>query len=302
MIRGELVDKNDEQTYCESLIENYEREDLSDYEKALFFERMNKEFRRTYEEIGRMVNLSKQQVGSYVAMLRLFSPSQIASNSGLADSIHQLSEHHARILSRVQDREAREDLTLMVVRRHLSVRELTNIVSHLKVWFPKESLEARSEQAVRQSFPLPSESEQDQMEIKRIISDEFRLSHRGDFEKFQNMHLLEDRLSVFFSSPPHDIYQGSRAMTRDLEWFYHNASKSNSKIDGMRIELLGETAVATLRVEYDNQESRHTSQRSIRGTVVLVKRNREWKIFHEHWSEMKPNTTSDSVPSLQIRA
>ncbi|MDG7000286.1 MAG: ParB/RepB/Spo0J family partition protein, partial [Nitrososphaerota archaeon] len=151
MIRGELVDKNDEQTYCESLIENYEREDLSDYEKALFFERMNKEFRRTYEEIGRMVNLSKQQVGSYVAMLRLFSPSQIASNSGLADSIHQLSEHHARILSRVQDREAREDLTLMVVRRHLSVRELTNSVSHLKVWFPKESLEARSEQAVRQS-------------------------------------------------------------------------------------------------------------------------------------------------------
>lgn len=301
-IRAEVVEKSDEQTLCESLIENYEREELSDYEKALLFERMNKEFNKTYEEIGCMVNLSRQQVSSYIAMLRLFPPIELGSNIELSNAIHQLSEHHARILSRVQDRETREDLMLMVVRRHLSIRELTNIISHLKVWFPPEISSASLAQKEEPAGPLNNNAGQDLGEIRRILNDEFRLSHRGDFERFRDMHLLEDRLSVFFSLPPHDIYQGSEAMARDREWFYHVASRSKSKIRDVKVELLGETAVATLKVEYETLVSGKMVRRAVRGSVVLVKRDREWKIFHEHWSEIGHSPLDNNLPSARIQS
>ena len=39
----------------QSLIENIEHDDISDYEKALVFERMSREMNKTYDDIGKMI-------------------------------------------------------------------------------------------------------------------------------------------------------------------------------------------------------------------------------------------------------
>ena len=86
-IRAEIVKIAEEEMMSQSLVENFEREDLSDYEKALIFERMNREFGKTYEQIGRMIGISKQHVSNYLAMLRLFDPDVLSSNPEILNSL-----------------------------------------------------------------------------------------------------------------------------------------------------------------------------------------------------------------------
>jgi ParB family chromosome partitioning protein len=50
-IPADLCELSDQQMCEMSFAENVSREDLSDYEKALHFEKMNREFGKTYEEI-----------------------------------------------------------------------------------------------------------------------------------------------------------------------------------------------------------------------------------------------------------
>jgi len=51
-IQATIATLSDEELLLVSLIENLEREDLSDYEKALAFKRMHDEFGKTEEQVG----------------------------------------------------------------------------------------------------------------------------------------------------------------------------------------------------------------------------------------------------------
>ena len=62
-IRAEVVDATNEDVLMQSLVENFEREGISDYEKALIFSTLNTKFNKTYEEIGKGLGISKQHVG-----------------------------------------------------------------------------------------------------------------------------------------------------------------------------------------------------------------------------------------------
>ena len=63
-IRAEIVEATNEDVLMQSLVENFEREGISDYEKALIFSTLNTKFNKTYEEIGKNLGISKQHVGS----------------------------------------------------------------------------------------------------------------------------------------------------------------------------------------------------------------------------------------------
>ncbi len=103
------MEATNEDVLMQSLVENFEREGISDYEKALIFSTLNTKFNKTYEEIGKNLGISKQHVGSYISMLRLFDNTELAANPELADALHKMSEHHARVLSRVSDKKTRSD-------------------------------------------------------------------------------------------------------------------------------------------------------------------------------------------------
>ena len=63
-----------------SVSENLRRNDLSDYEKALSFQRLRTEFGKTFQEIAQLVGYSESHVCNYVRMLKLFDESVIESN------------------------------------------------------------------------------------------------------------------------------------------------------------------------------------------------------------------------------
>lgn len=217
-IRAEVVNVSNEEMMGQSLVENFEREDLSDYEKALIFERMNKEFGKTYEQIGKMIGISKQHVSNYLAMLRLFDPEVLSSNPELLDSLRKMSEHHARALSRIEDVSTKMDLSRMIVKDSLTVKELTNIVGRLRSWFTVgENVESKSHSQNDEkdiwSGALQEEKndgarDNDVEEITKTVLNEFRLAHKGDFNSYKDIHLFGEGFSIYSAFPPFCRFEG----------------------------------------------------------------------------------------------
>lgn len=304
-IRAEVVDASNEDVLMQSLVENFEREGISDYEKALLFSTLNTKFNRTYEEIGKSVGLSKQHVGSYINMLRLFDNSDLTGNPDLSDALHTVSEHHARVLSRVNDKKTRADLLLMVARDKLSVRDLTNMISHLRSWFPTQKPTAENLEQLQVSNIESVGATSDVEDITQAVFDEFKLAQNGDFDGFKKLHLVGSGFTLFPSYPPFERVEDTHAISREREWFYEILPKFSWKIEDLKITVLGRTALTTLKVNYFSGKKENAAKRMVRGTMVFVKRGDSWKILHEHWSRVQKLNAKHariSSPKLRIAA
>jgi ParB family chromosome partitioning protein len=303
-IRAEIVEATNEDVLMQSLVENFEREGISDYEKALIFSTLNTKFNKTYEEIGKNLGISKQHVGSYISMLRLFDNTELATNPDLADAFHNVSEHHARVLSQVNDKKTRSDLLLMVARDKLSVRDLTNMISHLRSWFPTQKPTMENLEQLQVSNIESVGSTSDVEDITQAVFDEFKLAQKGDFEGFKNLHLIGSGFTLFPSYPPFERVEDSRAILREREWFYDILPKYSWKIEDLKITVLGRTALTTLRVNYFlGKNENAASKRVVRGTMVFVKRGDSWKVLHEHWSRVQklhPKHAKIAGPKIRI--
>lgn len=296
-IRTEIVEASDREIMQRSAIENLQREDISDFEKAMIFERLNNEFELSYHEIGEIVGFTKQTVSNYISMLRLFSQEELSSNAELVDCLHLLKEHHSRVLLRIEDRKTRCDLALMATRKNLSVRELINIVSHLRSWFPK-----------KESHPtelLPDEIgnvfngrlDKKKKQVLEAVMDMFRLGRCGDFENYKQKHMFSEGFSLFPSYPAARLYEGDEAFRQEQLWFSSKLKESAFSIDDVRIQIMGDTALCILAVSYP-----HINQH-VRGSVVLLRREGLWKILHEHWSKEEIDVQqSDHINLIQNKA
>jgi len=328
-IRAEVISASDTESIEQSLIENLEREDLSDYEKATIFYRLNTQFGKTYDEIGRVVGLSKQRISSYVAMTKLFSSDDFSSHPELRSAIFRLDEHHARVLSTVSDREARIELAMRTVKEGLSVREVSNIVFRLRSWFrdgpTRASLSEEEHDRAGSSTSNdnsrlntravgPSVSGDNEKEaITQILSKTLNLDKEKDSNHFESFHLFNEGYSQFSYFPPMNLLEQSDARSRSLEWF-GKVSTSQKEILEQKIDIVGDVAVAALVVKNIGTEAFEGQEWITRGTIVLVKKknkndvngkNRGWRTLHEHWSlldEDKDRSAAKSLEGLQVLA
>jgi ParB/RepB/Spo0J family partition protein len=280
-ITAEVVDTSDEDMIEESLVENFERENISDYELAMVFQRMNLEFHKTYDQIGKKIGVSRQMISNHIAMLRLFDSEELSSDPELARSLGQLTEHHARVLARVQDRSARRDLAKMIVRKNLSVRELTHIVTHLRSWFQEGKDPDRKVVTISGDAKNPEETRD---EISLIIEDYLKFAHAGNSDAFMKLHFFGEGFSMYDDVPPYKRLNRDLALSKKKEWVSSVAPELEFQICDLKIDDLGSTAVVTLAVLYEGQLAGQYVEFKVRGTLVLVDKGGSWKIVHEHWS------------------
>ncbi len=287
-IRAEVIDVDDQTALEQSLVENFEHEDLSDYEKAIIFRRINLEFHKTFEEIGKCVGINRQHVSNYISMLDLFDSEQIKSDPSLLEALYCITEHHARVLRRVDDPKTRLNLIRMVCNDKLSVRDLSNVVGHLRSWFKYRDNEAPvNEKDVRQLIEKNRNDEAE--EIARVVTNEFELPRKGDYTSFEKMHLYEDGFSLFSSFPPFERVEENTALDKERDWFFRVAPKLSWQMRNFKVKFVENVALATLDVHYSGSIKGRSMNMRVRGTVVLVKRKKSWKILHEHWSGLQDN-------------
>jgi len=284
-IQGTICSFSDEQLLLISLIENLERKDLSDYEKAIAFRRMHDEFGKTEEEIGGSVGLSKGAVSNYILMTRLFDEERLAADPSLMRALYSVSEHHSRYLSKIGNVDERAKMLKFVVSENLSVRDLQRMALRLKSWFlPEQNLPAYRRGGRKDDH---SGGAEDALEIRTLLLAEFALPKKGDFESFASFHAFDQGFSIYSDFPPFKRIIGSRAIEKERDWFDSIAPHLTARLRDLRIQFFADTALATLYVDQKGRVAGQRVKEILRGTVLFAKHPEGWRIVHEHWSALE---------------
>ena len=107
----------DEQTMELALIENLQREDLSDLELAMGYQALMKEYDMTQEQIAGTVNKSRSAVANTLRLMKLPDSVKTLLKNG------DISSGHARAILGLPSEEAMEAVAIEVIENDLSVRE-----------------------------------------------------------------------------------------------------------------------------------------------------------------------------------
>jgi ParB family chromosome partitioning protein len=117
----ELEDKN----VCEvALVENVQRQDLSDLEKAKAFQEYLDRFGGTPSELAKQLGMNRSTVANFIRLLALPEPVKKALNAG------RITNGHARSLLPLEERDQIE-LCKLIQRDSLSVRKTEDAVKKL---------------------------------------------------------------------------------------------------------------------------------------------------------------------------
>jgi ParB/RepB/Spo0J family partition protein len=286
-IKGEILENvRDSEMIIHSFVENAERQDLSDFEKAMVFDKTKRLLGISYAEIGVIFGVSKQLVSNHLAMLRLFPPEDLESDAALKEALYQISEHHARVLLRVDDSGTRENLAKMVVNENLSVRELSKLMQRLRSWFMYS--EPEGVESKNLSTDYEKYYRQEEMNgIRRVIDTEVGLCASKDSFERELASIYDREYALYSGIPPFTLLESERALTRERFFYECVVSSCKPSLEDIKINLLGNAAVATLTLILAIPHENGSVSARFRGTIVLVKRRSNWKIIHEHFSSLE---------------
>ena len=118
-----VKDFSDEEMMNIALLENLQRENLSAIEEANAYKKMLETSNITQEELANRVGKSRSHITNILGLLKL--------PINVQDLVlyNKISMGHARVLSKLEDKEKIEELADRVVKEGLSVRELEDISS-----------------------------------------------------------------------------------------------------------------------------------------------------------------------------
>ena len=119
-----IKDFTDEEMMNIALLENLQREDLSAIEEANAYKKMLDSYQITQEELASRVGKSRSHITNMLGLLKL--------PANVQDLVlyNKLSMGHARVLSKLEDREKIEELADRVIKDDLSVRELESLANN----------------------------------------------------------------------------------------------------------------------------------------------------------------------------
>lgn len=115
----------DEQTMELALIENLQREDLSDLELAMGYQSLMKEYDMTQEQIAGTVNKSRSSVANTLRLMKLPDSVKTLLTNG------DISSGHARAILGLASDEIMEMVAREVIENELSVRETEKRVQEI---------------------------------------------------------------------------------------------------------------------------------------------------------------------------
>ncbi|MBI4257939.1 MAG: nuclear transport factor 2 family protein [Thaumarchaeota archaeon] len=128
-------------------------------------------------------------------------------------------------------------------------------------------------------------------QITQLITTLFEAGKRRDFALIAGLHSDDDRFSKFDDSPPYRKQNYGEALMHE-EAAFAGISDYHYAIQDLKIEVFGETALATFYLKYggvvvDSYSFRGQSvEVESRVSMVLRKKPQGWVIFHEHFSRI----------------
>ncbi|MCL4795250.1 MAG: ParB/RepB/Spo0J family partition protein [Bryobacteraceae bacterium] len=148
-----------------ALVENIQREDLNPIEVAQAFERLNKQFKLSHEQIAQRTGKDRSTVTNLLRLLKLPGDIQVM----LAE--HRLSMGHARALLGLEDPENQIEVAGRIASEGLSVRQVERLVQRMnEPRDPKPAAEAALDPNVRAAI----------QELERTLGTRVRIVTKSD--------------------------------------------------------------------------------------------------------------------------
>ncbi len=128
-------------------------------------------------------------------------------------------------------------------------------------------------------------------EVASVVFGFFEAGKNKDLAVLNKFHSPSSVFTKFDEHPPYTRQDSEEAFVYEQASFA-NLSDYRYEIENLRIDLIGETAVATFYLNYKGMfvndysfEGRTLAAKS-RVTMVLAKFQGEWKIAHSHFSSI----------------
>jgi ParB family chromosome partitioning protein len=129
---------SDQQAAEMTVVENLQRQDLNCIEQASAFSKLSRDFGLTQEQIGQRVGVSRESVSNYMRLLKL--PAAVLQH--LQEGRLEFSE--ARVLLQLLDPTLIEKIADEAVQKHLSVKQLEELVDRTNVPLVKDETAQRA--------------------------------------------------------------------------------------------------------------------------------------------------------------
>ena len=137
---------------------------------------------------------------------------------------------------------------------------------------------------------LPVDDPEARAQIERRLHEVFVAGERKDFDRLESYHLYGPKFSRF--SVPRlssaSVARQDAAATRKIE---HDGLAPlqglKMRADALKIDVFGPVGIATFTLDSNFDAGGKTVSKKYRTTMVFVKESGDWKIAHEHLSEIK---------------
>ena len=192
-----IREMNDEAMFQIALVENLQRKDLSSVEEARGYKRLNEEFDKTHEEIGKILGRSRSHVANTIRLLDLPDSVQTMVDTG------DITMGHARALIGCDDA---FDLALHVIEHSLSVRDTEKFVAENQ----GREIKNRGTSKERTGKAGFAQKDADTLALEKEVSDQIGMNvvidmkdqHKGKMQiNFKNLDQLDDILQRLAQTP-----------------------------------------------------------------------------------------------------
>jgi hypothetical protein len=124
-----------------------------------------------------------------------------------------------------------------------------------------------------------------QKEIASALHDLLEAAERKDFVRLESFHDYGPKFSKWDSRGPGRLdaeatRNGERSGIGALDAF-------RPSVEGLKIDVFGETAVATFVMPCEIVAAGQTAKKTVRATLVWVRVGGGWKVVHEHLSALQ---------------
>ena len=134
-----------------------------------------------------------------------------------------------------------------------------------------------------------SAPERDRRDVEALIRAFFDTGRNKDLTALADFHGPRDQFTKFDENPPYARQNAEEAFISEQAAFA-NITDYEYSIDGLRVDLFGDVAIATFYLAYSgmfvNDYSFEGSpvRAKTRATMALARTPKGWKVVHEHLS------------------
>lgn len=283
-IHADVVDASDSDALIMAFSENEDRDDFTDYEKALLIEKLHLLSKRGYSEIADMIGKSPAYVSQHISMLHLF-PKGVADDDETKVVLQRLSEKHARALLKIENPKERWNAAKLAVKAAMGAREIEKMATNAR------------------GRNLKAGDSSSRTKLRQIIKGHIEALNTRDIASYFSS-VSKNRFSKFSYFPPLSKLD-SETSKEHLFQMLHDLKGYKASIEFLDLRIVGKIAYGTVTLSNQYSNSAKTINAETRLTIIFEKEGEEWKIVHEHWSTASPSRlmslfSKDEVQSILV--